>query len=423
MKSVLKSLLLLLITTVPVFWNVEDTPSIDSNQEDIESQITPESNQDKIKKLQVLFKELKLYSWNIDWEYKSIESSLINYQIKAWIVNNKEDWGAWYFWKKTINALKRDFKEEFEKSANAHLKMKEPRKWLRYFVVTAYYSPLPNQKRYTTWSYYWDKRLNWEWHTTASWKWVFPGLLAAPRNYKFWTKIYLDWIWIWSVEDRWWAIVNAWERWYSEDRIDIWMWYWDEWLERALKWWKRKIKWEIVLNSQEVSVEFETSPVYKYKDLRVKPTSELATVNKLQELFTELELYSWEIDWEYESIKPTLVKFQLDNKVIASKNDDAAWYFGAKTVAAIRQKYVKTIFKTKDRDVNLTSEYSLSFSQRYRLEKLKDNIDKYFEKKSDWDIWKKENYKKMLKAKLQKIIKKQKNSFKKSQLVYLMWII
>jgi len=98
-----------------------------------------------------------------------------------------------------------------------------------YFVVTAYYSPLENQEYYLTWDYVSEKRLNWQWIRWASWKWVFSWMLAAPKNYKFWTKIYLEWLWIWVVEDRWWAIVNAWKRWYSSDRIDVWVWYGDEW--------------------------------------------------------------------------------------------------------------------------------------------------------------------------------------------------
>ena len=110
-----------------------------------------------------------------------------------------------------------------------------------YFVVTAYYSPLPDQEFYLTGNYNSEKRLNWEGISWASGKWVFSWMLAAPKNYKFWTKIFLEWLWVWEVSDRWWAIVNAWNRWYKSDRIDVWVWYGDEWLRRALYWGKRKI--------------------------------------------------------------------------------------------------------------------------------------------------------------------------------------
>ncbi len=114
------------------------------------------------------------------------------------------------------------------------------------FIVTAYYSPLPNQEYYLTWNYEEEIALNWWWIRWASWKEVFEWMLAAPKNYDFWTKIYLEWIWTWVVEDRGWAIVEAWERGYTEDRIDVWMWHWDEWLKKALSWWKRKVKWLII---------------------------------------------------------------------------------------------------------------------------------------------------------------------------------
>lgn len=113
-----------------------------------------------------------------------------------------------------------------------------------YFIVTAYYSPLPNQNYYLKGNYEDELKLNWMWIAWASWVWVYEWMLAAPKNYAFWTKIYLEWLWIWSVEDRGGAIVNSWVRWYEHDRIDVWMWYWEEWLRRALYWWKRKVAWK-----------------------------------------------------------------------------------------------------------------------------------------------------------------------------------
>ena len=73
---------------------------------DLESQITPDSSENTIIKLQKLFFGLWLYKWSIDWNYKSIEKTLIDYQINSWLVDNPWDWGAWYFGKKTIIQLK-----------------------------------------------------------------------------------------------------------------------------------------------------------------------------------------------------------------------------------------------------------------------------------------------------------------------------
>lgn len=49
-----------------------------------------------------------------------------------------------------------------------------------YFVVTAYYSPLPNQKHYLKGNYEDEKRLNGQGIAGASGRPVFSGMLAAP---------------------------------------------------------------------------------------------------------------------------------------------------------------------------------------------------------------------------------------------------
>jgi len=208
------------------------------------------------------------------------------------------------------------------------------------FIVTAYYSPIPNQKKYTTWSYAWDKRLNWEGHTTASWKWVYTWILAAPKKYPFWTKIYFDGFWVWAVEDRWWAIVKAGKRGYEYDRIDIWMWYWDEWLQRALKWWKRTITWRVVSPNQKVNLKFTKNILSWIENIKVNPeNAKKEDVKKLQENFKKLKLYNWKIDWKYSSIKNSLINFQIKEKIIKNKNDQTAWWFWPKTYTALLRRY------------------------------------------------------------------------------------
>ena len=208
------------------------------------------------------------------------------------------------------------------------------------FIVTAYYSPLPNQKHYITWSYAWDIRLNWKWHTTASWKPVKQWILAAPTKYPFWTKIYFNGYGIWTVEDRWWAIVKAWIRWYEHDRIDIWVWHGDEWLMRARKWWKRSIKWIVVSRSSEISLKFSDNVLTDIENIKVNPENHSnIDVKKLQQNFKKLWLYNWEIDGSYQSIKWDLIDFQIKNKVIRSKTQIDAWWFWPKTYLTLIKKY------------------------------------------------------------------------------------
>ncbi len=139
-----------------------------------------------------------------------------------------------------------------------------PRLWqaseTEYFTVTAYYSPLPNQEYYLTGDYELEKRLNGEGIAWASGKKVFSGMLAGPAKYPFGTKIELEWVGIWVIEDRGGAIVSAWERGYSHDRIDMWVWYGDEWLRRALYWGKRTIRGKIVDKNSQVRLDIQGLP-------------------------------------------------------------------------------------------------------------------------------------------------------------------
>jgi len=108
------------------------------------------------------------------------------------------------------------------------------------FLITAYYSPLPGQRFYMRGDYMADIRLNWNWTNWADWTEVYMWLLAWPKWYNFWTKIVLPWLWIWTIHDRWWAILAK----SNYHRIDIWMWKWEEWLARALNWWIQFVDWK-----------------------------------------------------------------------------------------------------------------------------------------------------------------------------------
>ena len=208
------------------------------------------------------------------------------------------------------------------------------------FIVTAYYSPLPWQKHYITWSYWWDKRLNWKWHTTASWKTPFFWILAAPSKYPFWTKIYFEWYWVGVVEDRGWAIVKAWVRWHAYDRIDIWMWYWDEWLQRALNWGKRTIEARVVSTKNKTNLKFVKNIIFWLANIKVNPEiHKKSDVIKLQKALTKFWLYKWNIDWNYKSIKNTLINYQLKHKLISSRYQEAAWWFWPKTYKSILRHY------------------------------------------------------------------------------------
>jgi len=252
-----------------------------------------------------------------------------------------------------------------------------------YFIVTAYYSPLPDQKTYLKWNYEDEKKLNWEWLNWASGKKVFIGMLAAPQNYSFWTKIELEWLGIWEVADRWWAIVMAWNRWYEYDRIDVWMWYGDEWLKRALAWWKRKIKWNVVDKNTLVNLDYTKSTWVKYISPKieiqkieiidtktskkiikeeVKIVSIFDSVNldsqQVKELsikLKELSIYNWVETSNYKDLSKTIIDYQVKKWLIKDYNDIAAWYFWPKTRTSLKTDY-EVFTKEKQQKLALENE-------------------------------------------------------------------
>lgn len=121
------------------------------------------------------------------------------------------------------------------------------------FIVTAYYSPLPDQSFYLKGSYEADLRLNGNGTHGASGKEVYPGMLAAPKTYTFGTKIYLEGLGIGTVDDRGGAIVSSGSRGYNADRLDVWMGQGEEGLRRALSWGKRTVSGEIIASEEDVN--------------------------------------------------------------------------------------------------------------------------------------------------------------------------
>lgn len=246
-----------------------------------------------------------------------------------------------------------------------------------YFVVTAYYSPLPDQDYYAMGNYQAEVILNGQWIAWASGRGVFSWMLAAPQGYSFWTKIYLEWLGIWSVEDRGWAIVPAWERGYKHDRIDVWMWYGDEWLRRAMYWGKRTIPWYIVKRTSNTSINYYNTPapawtVAGFKkqistpkvltpaklpdifEVSLESGSNEILVSKLQSLLQELDYLDEDfIKWEYDDATFTAVySFQVDSWILHSKESPGAGRYWPKTRAKLKEYYDAHLFEiTKQQEL------------------------------------------------------------------------
>jgi len=107
------------------------------------------------------------------------------------------------------------------------------------FVITAYYSPLPNQCCYVKGSFAADVVLNGQGTNGADGTEVYPGMVAAPKSYPFGTRISLPGIGIVTVHDRGGAI-NVLKS--GAHRIDVWMGSGEEGLARALAFGVRRVR-------------------------------------------------------------------------------------------------------------------------------------------------------------------------------------
>ncbi|MBS9775294.1 peptidoglycan-binding protein [Candidatus Gracilibacteria bacterium] len=214
------------------------------------------------------------------------------------------------------------------------------------FVVTAYYSPLPNQKYYMTGNFASEQRLQGRGIRGASGARVFSGMLAAPSKYSFGTKVYIEGLGVGNIQDRGGAIVPAGKRGYAYDRLDVWMGYGDEGLKRALAWGKRTVKGHVVSSNSPVTINYKNRSAPNWAVRNLKPQyrartvydyslgvgSDANKVKKLQKLLQQTGLYTGKISGIYNSEMISIIAdFQKQNNIIKSYTDEGTGYWGPTT--------------------------------------------------------------------------------------------
>ncbi len=249
------------------------------------------------------------------------------------------------------------------------------------FTITAYYSPLPCQVRYATGSYTGDIRLNGSGVRSADGTPVYPGMIAAPRNYAFGTKMDIPGVGIVSVHDRGGAIVAS-DREGVYDRLDIWMGYGDKGLTRALNWGKRtlnvvvygkddSIKEQVFLagyspseaipNQCEITEEEDTTPRVADSATDSVMSSEIKKFNTdlkigdrgdqviaLQRELTRLNFFRASVTGYYGPVTEHAVfKFQQSRRLVGDKSSLGAGIFGPKTRDALNRVVVARDYNTR----------------------------------------------------------------------------
>ncbi|PIZ71060.1 hypothetical protein COY07_05665 [Candidatus Peregrinibacteria bacterium CG_4_10_14_0_2_um_filter_43_11] len=224
----------------------------------------------------------------------------------------------------------------------------------RKLLVTAYYSPLPDQSFYIRGNYEADIRLNGRGTNGADGTEVFTGMLAAPKTYPFGTRIRIPGLGVGEVHDRGGAIIER----ADYDRIDIWMGRGEEGLARALNWGARMVEGEVYytpnqvepgLSFSSISPQLPESLVSRLQKSTVTTSSTVFTkpvesaspdeIKDLQVTLTLFGTYSGPIDGELsDATKTAIVLFQLEEGIVDSESSAGAGVFGPRTREALQEK-------------------------------------------------------------------------------------
>ena len=230
------------------------------------------------------------------------------------------------------------------------------------FIVTAYYSPLPDQSFYLKGNYEAEKILNGNGTHGASGKPVFVGMIAAPKTYNFGTRIDLTWLGVGIVEDRGGAIVSSGERGYDADRIDIWMGSGESGLRRAMVWGKRRVTGTITADTTRAILNFRDIDTGKI-DL-----SQYGSVRANASGYLSATVLSMFADLGYDTItsdvRNMILSFQKDHGIIKAASDDGAWVYGPRTRSTLQSAHTQYIWLRDAELQKIEAEKALLISAR-----------------------------------------------------------
>ena len=221
------------------------------------------------------------------------------------------------------------------------------------FVVSAYYSPLPNQNAYVRGNYEAEKRLQGNGIRGANNTKVYVGMLAAPKTYAFGTKIQIPGLGVGTVHDRGGAI----RAYNGFDRIDVWMGYGDDGRKRALQWGMRKVQGKIVSKNTPENLNFtvisraKASEVYTFKRGNTSAVLSVGTtssalhtgdkgdrVKKLQNFLKKEGFFSGVSTGYFgPRTEKSVFEFQKFHGIVSSSRDAGAGTYGPLTQAKVKE--------------------------------------------------------------------------------------
>ncbi|KKT73881.1 MAG: Peptidoglycan-binding domain 1 protein [Candidatus Peregrinibacteria bacterium GW2011_GWA2_44_7] len=215
------------------------------------------------------------------------------------------------------------------------------------FIISGYYTPLPDQTRYFKGSYEAERRLNGNGVRGADGTPVYQGLMAGPPDYPYGTKIAVPGVGVFAVHDRGGAIHG--------NRLDIWLGRGEEGLRRALGWGMRTVEVTVygVNDSIKEYVDFSSIPLMDISAIAPHAkyfTDDLAmgdqgdTVRELQRFLKKLGYLAPEPTGTFgDETRLAVQKFQLEKHIIDNVSDYGAGNFGPRTRFALESAAARTI--------------------------------------------------------------------------------
>lgn len=221
------------------------------------------------------------------------------------------------------------------------------------FVITAYYSPLPNQCCYVKGGYTADRILNGNGIAGADGTKVYPGMIAAPGSYAFGTRVNLPGLGTFTVHDRGGAIIEQ----ENAHRLDIWVGHGEEGLARALAFGVQRVRGTVYpvgsnQPAESVALDTFTAPVERllpyfveagnFLSLRPKAGESGYSSWLLQEKLKRLGYFAHAITGKFgqvtqESFAAFLRDMDLDESSVSLTERSAAYINAALKRLAARQ--------------------------------------------------------------------------------------
>lgn len=217
------------------------------------------------------------------------------------------------------------------------------------FIITAYYSPLPDQCCYVRGSEEADKILNGQGSSGADGTPVYAGMAAAPASYGFGTRIALPGIGVVTVHDRGGAI----EEQADGHRLDLWVGYGEEGLARALAFGVQRVRGTVHSPGSEqprerIVLDRLESPFERLRpflvldhgllDARPRAGQIGLSVAMLQEHLRDLGYFSHGVTGKFGSVTQEALSNFLRDMGIAGLGDALTERAAASLVAALHRK-------------------------------------------------------------------------------------